>query len=140
MDPSQVYMNLSARTVETINDKYIVVKFDYKDNHTFGQNLFGLIELQGPERTPVCIRAGFPWVIQGEVDRIREMTDDSGDDDDSDSDDSSEDESDGEEEAPILKFFKEHCLPEQAEIPEQKAKVEIPAVVRPARRRTHQGS
>ena len=135
MDPSQVYMTLSARTVETINDKYIVVKFDYKDNHTFGQNLFGLIELQGPERTPVCIRAGFPWVIQGEVDRIREMTDDSGDDDDSDSDDSSEDESD-EEEAPILRFFRENCLPEQAEIPEQGQKSGVPhqAVVRTRRR------
>ena len=60
------------------------------------------------------------------------------------SDDDSEEESDesdesDEEEAPVMKFFREFCLP-MAEIPEQKAKVEIPAVVRPARRRKHASS
>ena len=62
-------------------------------------------------------------------------SDDNSDDSDDDNSDDSDDESD-EEEAPILKFFREHCLPEQAKIPEEKGQKEAPQpVVRPRRRR-----
>ena len=69
-------------------------------------------------------------LFQGE-----ESEDESGEDD---SDDSEDDSVEGKD-ALIMKFFREFCLP-MAEIPEQKEKVEIPAVVRPARRRKHASS
>ena len=46
------------------------------------------------------------------------------------------DESEEEEELPVMKFFREHCLPNQAKIPEEPVQKQVPQpVVRPRRRR-----